>query len=70
MIVPWVDLRDPNLPRQSQWAWAAAGNSHETGGRLLLVGWIRQWLRTPGANVFASGNPLSLVREILYTRRE
>ena len=70
MIVPWVDPRDPNLPRQSQWAWAAAGNSHETGDRLLLVGWIRQWLRTPGAHVFASGNPLSLVREILYTRRE
>jgi hypothetical protein len=36
MIVPWVDLRDPNLPGQSQWTWAAAGNSNETGAWVLI----------------------------------
>ena len=63
--LPWVDPSNPYLPGKSQLTWAAAGGTMD-GSRLLFVGWLRQWLNTPGVNVFAAGNPLSLVREIVY----
>lgn len=61
---PWVHVDDPTQPGQSQWTWAAVGGAHD--GRLLIVAWLRQYLHVPGVNVFHAGNPLSLIREILW----
>ena len=63
--LPWVNVRNPYLPGKSQLTWAATGGTAD-GQRMLYVGWVRQWLNVPGVNAFAAGNPLSLVREIVY----